>query len=95
VHSSKVERWFPKPQIWVRVLLRLFFFVNLGFPRKTAFWFNETKNLLFNRTKVLRPEGSLDTFAQRAKGRQHFGVYAKGSLDTFGPWTKRQKNLLF
>lgn len=26
VHSSKVERRFPKPQIWVRVLLRLIIF---------------------------------------------------------------------
>jgi hypothetical protein len=36
-----------------------------------ALWFVRTKGFAC-------PEGSLDTFAQRAKGRQHFGVYAKG-----------------
>jgi hypothetical protein len=35
--------------------------------------------------------GSLDTFAQRAKVRQHFGVYAKGSLDTFAQRAKGKK----
>ncbi len=75
-HSSKVERRFPKSQIWVRVLLRL--------AAAFSFYYVKTKcrYLFFSQSARILPEGLKKTRFQNAARSQNASGWAKNKLLT-------------